>query len=43
VMVDAELYDGGSTSFTLVFLVVTSKACSPRRRTDSVSGSSMDK
>jgi hypothetical protein len=25
-MVDAELHDGGSTSFTLVFLLVTSGA-----------------
>jgi hypothetical protein len=29
-MVDAELHDGGSTSFTLVVLLVTSNACSRR-------------
>jgi hypothetical protein len=27
-MVDAELHDGGSSSFTLLFLVVTRQACS---------------
>jgi hypothetical protein len=27
-IVDAELHDGGSAIFTLVFLLVTSKACS---------------
>src|SRR5580693_3189825 len=32
-MVDAELHDGGSTSFTLVVLLVASNACSRRHGT----------